>query len=33
MAAAVGLFKSIVNFILLVIANKAARMAGEEGIY
>lgn len=33
LAAAVGLFKSVVNFLLLVIANKAARMAGEEGIY
>lgn len=33
LATAVGLFKSVVNFILLVIANKAARMAGEEGIY
>lgn len=33
LAAAVGLFKSVINFILLVIANKAARMAGEDGIY
>lgn len=33
LAAAVGLFKSVVNFVLLVIANKAARMAGEEGIF
>lgn len=33
MAAAVGLFKSAVNFALLVVANKAARLAGEEGIY
>lgn len=33
MATAVGLFKSVVNFLLLIIANKAARMAGEEGIY
>lgn len=32
-ATAVGLFKSVVNFMLLIIANKAARMAGEEGIY
>ena len=31
--AAVGLFKSVINFVLVVIANKAARMAGEEGIY
>ncbi len=33
LAAAVGLFKSIVNFLLVIIANKVARMAGEEGIY
>lgn len=33
LAAAVGLFKSIINFALIIIANKAARMAGEEGIY
>lgn len=33
LATAVGLFKSVVNFILLVIANRTARMAGEEGIF
>lgn len=33
MAAAVGLFKSVVNFLLILIANKTARMFGEEGIY
>lgn len=33
LAAAVGLFKSVVNFLLIVIANKVSRMAGEEGIY
>ena len=33
LASAVGLFKSVVNFILVVIANKTARMMGEEGIY
>ena len=33
LASAVGLFKSVVNFILVVIANKSARMMGEEGIY
>lgn len=33
LAAAVGLFKSVINFVLLVIANKAARLAGEDGIY
>lgn len=33
LAAAVGLFKSLINFALLVMANKLARMAGEEGIY
>ncbi len=33
MASAVGLFKSVINFILLVIANKAARHFGEEGIF
>ena len=33
LATAVGLFKSIINFGLLVAANKIARMAGEEGIY
>ena len=33
LAAAVGLFKSIVNFLLLVMANRAARHFGEEGIF
>lgn len=33
MAAAVGLFKSVINFALVVMANKLARRAGEEGIY
>ena len=33
LASAVGLFKSVVNFILVVNANKTARMMGEEGIY
>ena len=33
LTSAVGLFKSVVNFILVVIANKTARMMGEEGIY
>ena len=33
LATAVGLFKSVVNFVLIVIANKIARMAGEEGVY
>ncbi len=33
MATAVGLFKSVVNFALIVIANKLARMFGEEGVY
>lgn len=33
LAAAVGLFKSIVNFVLLVMANRAARHFGEEGIF
>nr|WP_242969541.1 ABC transporter permease subunit [Anaeromassilibacillus sp. An200] len=33
LAAAVGLFKSVINFVLIIIANKIARMAGEEGVY
>lgn len=33
LATAVGLFKSVINFVLVVAANKIARMAGEEGIY
>ncbi len=33
LATAVGLFKSIINFILIVLANKFSRMLGEEGVY
>ncbi|KIL41964.1 protein lplB [Gordoniibacillus kamchatkensis] len=33
LAAAVGLFKSAINFVLLVIANRLSRMMGENGIY
>lgn len=33
LATAVGLFKSVINFCLVVAANKIARMSGEEGIY
>jgi putative aldouronate transport system permease protein len=33
LAAAVGLFKSVINLTLLVIANNLARMMGEQGIY
>lgn len=33
LASAVGLFKSVINFILLVVANSVARMTGEEGVY
>ncbi|MFD0867666.1 sn-glycerol-3-phosphate transport system permease protein ugpA [Chlamydia abortus] len=33
LAAAVGLFKSVINFTLLVIANSLARRMGEQGIY
>ena len=33
MAAAVGLFRSVVNFTLLVTANRIARSFGERGIY
>ena len=33
LSTAVGLFKSIVNFILIVGANQLARHAGEEGVY
>ncbi|TBL78507.1 ABC transporter permease [Paenibacillus thalictri] len=33
LAAAVGLFKSVINFLLLVAANKLARMTGEQGVY
>lgn len=32
-AAAVGLFKSVINFVLLVTANRLSRMMGEQGIY
>jgi putative aldouronate transport system permease protein len=33
LATAVGLFKSVVNFLMIVLANKLARMWGEEGVY
>ncbi|GIP34869.1 sugar ABC transporter permease [Paenibacillus sp. J2TS4] len=33
LAAAVGLFKSVINFTLLVMANSLARKMGEQGIY
>lgn len=33
MAAAVGLFKSAINFALLVLANRLARLMGEQGVY
>lgn len=33
LASAVGLFKSVINMILLVLANKIARLLGEEGVY
>ncbi|MNI19719.1 putative multiple-sugar transport system permease YteP [compost metagenome] len=33
LAATVGLFKSIINFTLLIAANKMARMMGERGIF
>ncbi|WP_409343167.1 ABC transporter permease [Paenibacillus sp. MBLB4367] len=33
LAAAVGLFKSAINFVLLIVANKLARMMGEQGVY
>ena len=33
LASAVGLFKSVINFILIVGANKVARLFGEEGVY
>jgi putative aldouronate transport system permease protein len=33
MASAVGLFRSVINLTLLVLANKFARMAGQQGIY
>ncbi|NLF20734.1 MAG: sugar ABC transporter permease, partial [Clostridiaceae bacterium] len=33
LASAVGLFKSAINFVLLILANTVARMSGEEGVY
>lgn len=33
LSTAVGLFKSVINFALIIFANKMARMAGEEGVY
>ncbi len=33
LATAVGLFKSVINFTLLIIANRVARIGGKEGIY
>ena len=33
LASAVGLFKSVINFVLIVGANKVARLLGEEGVY
>ena len=33
LASAVGLFKSVINFALIVGANKVARLFGEEGVY
>lgn len=33
LASAVGLFKSVINFVLIIGANKFARMFGEEGVY
>jgi len=33
LAAALGLFKSIINFVLLIIANQLARMKGDQGIF
>ncbi len=33
LSTAVGLFKSVINFILIVGANRLARHAGEEGVY
>lgn len=32
-SAAIGLFKSVINFILILVANRLARIAGEEGVY
>lgn len=33
LATAVGLFKSVINFALIIVANKLARLAGQEGVY
>lgn len=33
LASAVGLFKSVINFLLIVLANRVARSFGEEGVY
>jgi putative aldouronate transport system permease protein len=33
LAATIGLFKSFINFALLVIANRLAKMMGEQGVY
>ncbi len=33
LASAVGLFKSVINFLLIIGANKVARLFGEEGVY
>ena len=33
LATAVGLFKSVVNFVMIVMANKLARSWGEQGVY
>lgn len=33
LATAVGLFKSVVNFLLIIMANKVARSFGEEGVF
>ena len=33
LASAVGLFRSVVNFVMIVIANKLARSWGEQGVY
>ena len=33
LSSAAGLFKSVINFILIVLANRFARKFGEEGVY
>ncbi|MBD7969192.1 sugar ABC transporter permease [Paenibacillus sp. Sa2BVA9] len=33
LSTAVGLFKSVINFVLLIVANRLARRFGERGIY